>query len=175
MKHRVEPLMKQRYLLLVGVGVVGVVLQEVVEPLAILIHMPRTLLQVQELLKLANHQACRDVVSTEGLADLSPQHLVVILKSGGKISPPSTGGPMKLQGHVHSLLELGIVQQPKLGLDDAKPIICLKWISRLGEQWWVCCQEVGVGGVHHRLVVWLAHSTMHEVLHQHLHELILCG
>jgi hypothetical protein len=40
-----EPLMEQCHLLLVGVSVVGVVLQEVVKPLAVLINTPRTLLQ----------------------------------------------------------------------------------------------------------------------------------
>jgi hypothetical protein len=38
MKHRVEPLMEEHHLLLVGVGVVGVVLREVVEPLVVLVH-----------------------------------------------------------------------------------------------------------------------------------------
>jgi hypothetical protein len=36
-------------------------------------------------------------------------------------------------GYIQSLLELRTVQQPKLGLDDAKPVIHLKRISRLDE------------------------------------------
>jgi hypothetical protein len=67
------------------------------------------------------------------------------------------------------------VHEPKLGLGDVKPVIPLEWIRHLGEQQRVCRQEVDVGGVHHRLVVWLAHSTVHEVLCQHLHELVLHG
>jgi hypothetical protein len=69
----------------------------------------------------------------EGLAELSPRHLVVVLKSGGEVSQPSTGGPTKLLRHLQSLLELDTLQQPKHGLDDAKPVIHLKWISHLGE------------------------------------------
>jgi hypothetical protein len=57
LKDRTEPLTEQRHLLLMGIGVVGVVLQAVVKPLAVLIDTPRTLLQVQELLKLVSHQA----------------------------------------------------------------------------------------------------------------------
>jgi hypothetical protein len=95
---------------------------------------PRTLLHVQELLKLASHQAHGDVASAEGLVELSPRHLVATLKSGSEVSPPSTSGPTKLLGLIQSLLELSIVQQPKLGIDDAKPVICLKWISRLGDR-----------------------------------------
>jgi hypothetical protein len=45
-QHRAEPLTKKRHLLLIGIGVVGAVLREVVELLAVLIHTARTLLQV---------------------------------------------------------------------------------------------------------------------------------
>jgi hypothetical protein len=43
-QHRAEPLTKKRHLLLVGIGVVGVVLREEVELLALLVHTARTLL-----------------------------------------------------------------------------------------------------------------------------------
>jgi hypothetical protein len=72
MKHRFEPLTEQCHLLLVGVRVVRVVLREVVKSLAVLVDSPRTMLQVQELLKLVSHQACGYVVSTEGLTELGP-------------------------------------------------------------------------------------------------------
>jgi hypothetical protein len=85
--------------------------------------------------------------------ELSPQHLVVIQKSGGEVSPPST----------------------KIRLNDAKPIIHLKRISHLSECQRVRRQEVNVGGVHHRLVLLLVPSTVHEVLRQHPHELIQHG
>jgi hypothetical protein len=100
---------------------------------------------------------------------------VAVLKSGSEVSPPSAGGPTKLLGHVQSLLKLGTVQEPKLGLSDAKPVIHLKRIKRLSEQRRVRCQEVGVGGVQHLLVVQLMASSVHEVLRQHLHEFILRG
>jgi hypothetical protein len=114
--HRTKPLTEERHLLLIGVSVVGAILREVVELPAVLIHTARTLLQVQELLKLVSHQAHGDVVSTESCAKLSPRHLVAVLNIGGEVSPPSTHGSMKLLGHEQSLLELNAVQQPKLGL-----------------------------------------------------------
>jgi hypothetical protein len=80
--------------------VVGVVLREVVKPLDVLVDTHRTLRQVQELLKLASHEAHGYVVSTEGLAELDPRHLVAIMKNGSLVSPPSTGRPTKLLGHV---------------------------------------------------------------------------
>jgi hypothetical protein len=67
------------------------------------------------------------------------------------------------------------VYEPKLGLDEAKLVTRLKRISHLGEHRRVRRQEFDVGGVHHQLVVWLAHSTMHEVLRQHQNELVLHG
>jgi hypothetical protein len=106
----------------------------VVKPLTVLVDTPRTLLQVQELLKLVSDEAREYVVSTEGLAELSPRHLVAVTNSGGEVSPPRTGGPTKLLGHVQSPLELGIVQEPKLGLSDAKAVIRLKRIRHLGER-----------------------------------------
>jgi hypothetical protein len=66
--------------------VIGVILREVVKPPAVLVDTPGTLLQVQELLKLASHQT-----------------------RGYVVSPPSTSGPTKLLGHVQSLLELDTV------------------------------------------------------------------
>jgi hypothetical protein len=66
------------------------------------------------------------------------------------------------------------VQEPKHGLGDVKPVIRLKRIRCRGEHRKVRHQEVGVG-LQHLLVVWLTVSSVHEVLCQHSHELILHG
>jgi hypothetical protein len=89
--------------------VVGAILREVVELLAILIHTARIVLQVQELLKLVSHQHRGNVVPMESCAELGRRHLVAILNSGGEVSPPSTHGSMKLLGHEQSLLDLNAV------------------------------------------------------------------
>jgi hypothetical protein len=122
-----------------------------------------------------SHQARRDVVPTKSHAEFSPWHLVAILNGGGEVSPPSTRGSTKLLGHEQGLLDLGAVQKPKLGLNDAKPVICLQRINCLGKHRRVCCQEVGVGSLHPWLAVGQAHLTLHEVLCRHPHELILRG
>jgi hypothetical protein len=173
MKHRTEPLTEERHLLLIAVGVVGAILREVVELLAVIVHTARTLLQVKELIKLVSHQARGDVVPMECCAELGPWHLVAILNSGGEVSPPSNHGSMKLLGCEQSLLDLSAVQKPKLGLDDAKPILRLQRISCLGKCQRVRCQEVGVGSLHPWLVVGQEHLLLHEVLRQHPHELVL--
>jgi hypothetical protein len=116
----------------------------VVELLVVLIHTTRTLLQVQELLKLVSHQVRGDVVPKERCVELGPRHLVAILNSGGEVSPLSTCGSTKLLGHEQSLLDLRAVQKPKLELDDAKPVIHLQQISCLGKHRRVHHQEVGV-------------------------------
>jgi hypothetical protein len=56
-KHKTETLLEERHLLLIGVGMVGAILREVVELLALLKHTARTLLQVQKLMELVSHQA----------------------------------------------------------------------------------------------------------------------
>jgi hypothetical protein len=123
--------MDKRHLLLVGIGVVGAVLREVVELLPILIHTAQILLQVQELLKFASHQVHGDVVPTKSFAELGPWHLVAVLNGGGEVSPPSTHGSTKLLGREQNLLDLGAVQKPKLELDDVKPVIHLQRINCL--------------------------------------------
>jgi hypothetical protein len=54
-QHRVEPLMEERHLHFIGVGVVGPILREVVELLDVFVHTGQTLMQVQKLLKLGSH------------------------------------------------------------------------------------------------------------------------
>jgi hypothetical protein len=145
--------MEKRHLLLVSIDVVGAVMREVVELLAILVHTTQTLLQVEKLLKLVSHQAHRDVVPTKSRAEFSPRHLVAILNSGGEVSPPSTHGSTKLLGCEQRLLDLDAVQKPKLGLDDAKPVISLQQINCLGKRQRVHHQEVSVGSLHPWLAV----------------------
>jgi hypothetical protein len=70
----------------------------------------------------------------ESCAELSPRHLVAVLNGGVEVSPPSTRGFTKLLDLEWSLLELNAVQQLKLGLDDAKLVIHLQRINRLGER-----------------------------------------
>jgi hypothetical protein len=130
---------------------------------------------VQELLKLASHQAHGDVVPTESYVELSPRHLVVVLYSSGEVRPASTHGSTKLLGHEQSLLDLTAVQKPKLGLDDAKPVIRLQWISCLDKHRRVHSQEVGVGSLYPWLVMGRGHLTLHKALRQHPHELVLHG
>jgi hypothetical protein len=77
---------------------VGAILRKVVELLAVLLHTARTLLQVLELLKLASHQARRDVVPTKSHVEFGPWHLVAILNGDGEVSPQSTREAMKVQG-----------------------------------------------------------------------------
>jgi hypothetical protein len=71
-QHRTEPLTEERHLLLIDVDVIGVILRDVVELLVVLIHTARSLLQVQELLKLASHQSRGDVMSMESYSELVP-------------------------------------------------------------------------------------------------------
>jgi hypothetical protein len=130
---------------------------------------------VQELLKLASHQTHRGVVPTKSHAEFSPWHLVAVLNGGGEVTPPSTRGSTKLLGCEQGLLDLGATQKPKLGLNDAKPVIRLQRINCLGKRWRVCCQEVGVGSLHPWLAVGRACLMLHKVLHQHPHELVLHG
>jgi hypothetical protein len=56
--------------------------------LVIVMHGPSSLLEVHELLALLPHHAYGDVVGTENIMELSPQHLVIRGVSGGVVGPP---------------------------------------------------------------------------------------
>jgi hypothetical protein len=62
-----------------------------VELLGVVVHRSSTLLEVHELLALLPHHAGRDVVGTEGIAELNPQHLVIRGASGGVVGPSCAG------------------------------------------------------------------------------------
>jgi hypothetical protein len=52
------------------------------------------------------HEAARDVVPPESLAELSPRHLVAGRKGGGDGRPPGTRRLAELLGHEQRLLHL---------------------------------------------------------------------
>jgi hypothetical protein len=66
-------------------------------------------------------------------AEFSPWRLVAVLNGGGEVSLPSTHESTKLLGHKQGLLELRAVQKPKLGVNDAKPVIRLQQINCLSK------------------------------------------
>jgi hypothetical protein len=98
---------------------------------------------------------------------------VAVLNGGSEVSPPSTHVSTKLLDHEQGLLDLSAVQKPKLGLNDAKPVIHLQRINCLSKRRRVRRQEVTVGSLHPWLAVGRERLTLHEILRQHPHELIL--
>jgi hypothetical protein len=58
----------------------------------------------------------------EGLTKISPLHLVSRM-SGGEVGPPCPNVAMQLLSGKLSLLVLSVAEEPKLGLDGAKPLI----------------------------------------------------
>jgi hypothetical protein len=117
-----------------------------VELLGVVVYGSSSLLEVHELLALLPHHACGDVVGAEGIAELSPRHLVIRGVSGGVVGPPCAGVTPQLLHGEEGLLHLGAVQEPKLGLHQLKPVVGLKRLSCLGEERRVRSREVAVGG-----------------------------
>jgi hypothetical protein len=133
-------------LLLVGVHLIRRVLYQMVELLGVVVYGSSSLLEVHELLVLLPHHACGDVVGAEGIAELSPRHLVIRGVSGGVVGPPCAGVTPQLLHGEEGLLHLGAVQEPELGLHQLKPVVGLKRLSCLGEERRVRSREVAVGG-----------------------------
>jgi hypothetical protein len=109
-------------------------------------HGPSSLLEIHEFLVLLPHHACVNVVGTESIAELSPRHFVIHGASGGVVGPPCAGVTLQLLCDEESLLQLGAVQEPELGLYHPKPVVGLQRLSYLGEERRVRCHEVAVGG-----------------------------
>jgi hypothetical protein len=112
----------------------------------VVVHGPSSLLEVYELLALLPHHACGDVVGTEGIAELSPRHLVIHGASGGVVGPPRAGVTPQLLCGEEGLLHLGVLQKPELGLHHPKPVVALKRLSCLSEERRMRSHEVVVGG-----------------------------
>jgi hypothetical protein len=117
-----------------------------VELLRVVVHGPSSLLEVHELLVLLPHNVCGDVVDAEGIAELSPRHLVVHGASGGVVSPPRAGVTPQLLRGKEGLLHLSAVQEHKLGLHHPKPVVDLQRFSCLNEERRVCSHEIAVSG-----------------------------
>ena len=75
-------------LLLLSINLLRCVLCQVIKDLGVILHSPLPLFQSHELFMLPVHNACRNVLSTEGLPKLSPLDLMVGGTSGGIVRPP---------------------------------------------------------------------------------------
>jgi hypothetical protein len=117
-----------------------------VELFGVVVHGPSSLLEVHEPLVLLSHHACGDVVGAEGIAKLSPRHLVIRGASGGVVGPPRAGVTPQLLRGEEGLLYLGAAQEPKLGLHHPKPMVGLQRLSCLGEERRVRSHKVAVRG-----------------------------
>jgi hypothetical protein len=83
-----KPVHETVLLLLISVNLLWSILCQMVEELSILMHEPSTLLEVHEFLMLPSHDTCGNVKGVEGLAILTPWHLIVHRASGSVIGPP---------------------------------------------------------------------------------------
>jgi hypothetical protein len=121
-------------LLLIRVHLVRRVLRQMVELLGVVVHGSPSLLKVHELLTLLSHHACGDIVGAEGVAELSPRHMVIRGESGGVVGPPRASITPQLLCGKEGLLHLGAAQEPELGLHDPKPVVGLKRLSCLDDR-----------------------------------------
>jgi hypothetical protein len=78
-----------------------------VELLGVVMHRSSSLLEVHELLTFLPHHIGGDVVGAEGIAKLSPRHLVIRGASGGIVGPPRARVTPQLLHGEEGLLHLG--------------------------------------------------------------------
>jgi hypothetical protein len=64
---------------------------------------------------------------TESFTKLCPSHMVTSWLCGKKVCPPSSYNSSKLLGYKHWLLVISVVDEIKLLLHGAEPVICFQW------------------------------------------------
>jgi hypothetical protein len=75
------------------------------------------------------------VIPSEGSFELLPSHNVLGSLHSKEILPPGTGSTFKVicgEGHP---IRLGDMSSLKFALNSAEPVIGIKWLSRVAENW----------------------------------------
>ena len=104
------------------------------ERLDILQHYLVPLAKCTELALFELHQASRDVVGPESLAEPFPRHLVTSWLHSHEAGPPSSSWAVKeLSRELCLLLHSKAGQKTKLGLDGPKPVIRIQRVLCGGE------------------------------------------
>jgi hypothetical protein len=126
----VEPTQETRRSTRLRVHVLREVLGQVDERLDVLQHSLAPLTECTELALLELHQANRDVVGPESLAELRPSHLVTSWLHSHEAGPPSSSGAVKKLGReLCFLLHNEARQKTELGLDGPKLVIRVQRVS----------------------------------------------
>ena len=90
------------------------------------------LLKCKELLLLHLHNARGDVVAAEPLPELDPGESLAVLNSVGL--PPVQSCPSQLSCCVQDTLLVIALGDVLLTLHCTEPVVCLKWVRRVGER-----------------------------------------
>jgi hypothetical protein len=127
---------------------VACVLTQVIEGLDILQDCTTPLSTCQKLIKLAVHDACRYVMSTECCLELSPFHHVINRLHSKKVIPPSSRGSAKLLGCETDLghIRANSIKQWEFGFHHSEPYISIKGILCPSEQRRLSAEELLIGG-----------------------------
>jgi hypothetical protein len=105
------------------------------------------LIKCQKLIQVAIKNASWDVVPSESSLEFLLRHFPISWEHSMEVVPPSSSRAVKLLRGEASLGFIRVVsrEEGKLGLNDAEPYVGVQWILCLGEQGWLCAQELLVG------------------------------
>jgi hypothetical protein len=81
---------------------------------------------------------------TKGFTKLSPLHLVS-KASGGEVGPPCSGITQQLLSCKQGFLILRTVEELKLRLNGAKPMVGLQRLTCFSKGWWLDGQKFHIG------------------------------
>jgi hypothetical protein len=127
---------------------IACILTHVIEGLSVPQHSTIPLSKCQKLIKLAVHNACRNVMPSECCLELSPFHHVVNWLHSEEVIPPCPRGSAKLLGGEPDLSHIwtNSIKQWEFGFHYPEPYISIKWILCPSEQRWLSTEELLISG-----------------------------
>jgi hypothetical protein len=134
-------------LLLIRINMVTCILAQVIEGLSVLQYRAGSLIKCEKLIQLAIKNFGRDVVPFESSLEFLPRHFMISGEHSTEVVPL---GPSRAAKLLRGEASLGFTraisrEEGKLGLNDAEPHVGVQRILCLGEQGWLCTQELLVG------------------------------
>jgi hypothetical protein len=123
--------------LLLGVGgdLLGSIAGKTIELPTKLINGPSSLGEIAELLSLAVHESLRNVMLAKSVTELIPRSQLSSWTHVQKVLPPRASCTLEVVGGIVDSVTICNMSRMELSLDAAKPVIGVKGLSGIVENW----------------------------------------
>src|ERR1041385_1254173 len=141
-KSRIESLAEPLLLLGVGGDLLGSIAGKTIELPTKLINSPSSLGDIAELLSLAVHESLRNVMLAKSVTELIPRSQLSSWTHVQKVLPPRASCNLEVVRGIVDSVTIYNMSRMELYLDAAKPVISVKGLSGIAENWGMKLDEV---------------------------------